>query len=85
MVTFMSKLASRTPVPSLIGQRVLSAYIFSNELDAHGVVLRLDDGSEISIEFGCETHVAVEVLFSKADDDDAVVLQVLKMNSLGLG
>ena len=74
-MTFMSKLALRTPVPSLIGQRVLSAYIFSDELDAHGVVLRLDDGSDLSIEFDCETHVAVEVVLSKPGDADAVVLQ----------
>ena len=44
MVTFMNKPALRTPVSVLIGRRILSAYIFSDEPDAHGVVLCLDDG-----------------------------------------
>ena len=75
MVTFMSKLAPRTPVPALTGRRVLSAYIFSDELDAHGVVLSLDDGSDLSIEFNYETRVMAEIVISKSEDDDAVVLQ----------
>ena len=48
-MTFMSKLASRTPVLSLIRQRVLSAYIFSDERDAYGVVVKLDDGSNTAL------------------------------------
>lgn len=77
MVTFMSKLARRTPIPALIGQRILNAYIFSDELDAHGVVLSLDDGSDLSIEFNCQTRVLAEVVTAKPDNDDPVVVMLL--------
>ncbi len=77
-MTFMSKHASRTSVPAIIGRRVLSAYIFNDELDAHGVVLSLDDGSDVSIEFNYETRVLAEVVTSKSEDDDAVLLQRVK-------
>ncbi len=45
------------------GRRILSAYIFNDELDAHGVVLSLDYGSDLSIDF-------------KVDDDVMVVQRV---------
>ena len=70
----MSNSAQRTAVPAVVGHRVVSAYIFRDELDAHGVVLGLDDGSDISIEFNYETRVAAAVLRSRADDDEGVVL-----------
>ena len=76
-MTFMSKLARRTSVPALIGQRILNAYIFSDELDAHGVVLSLDDGSDLSIEFNYQTRVLAEVVTAKPDNDDPVVVMLL--------
>ena len=76
-MTFMSKLARRTSIPALIGQRILNAYIFSDELDAHGVVLGLDDGSDLSIEFNYEARVLAEVVIAKPDEDDPVVSMLL--------
>lgn len=76
-MTFMSKHASRTPVPAIIGRRVLSAYIFSDEFDAHGVVLSLNDGSDLSIAFNYEARVLAEVVTWKSEDD-AVSLQRVK-------
>lgn len=77
MVTFMSTSAKRTLVPALAGRLVVSAYIFSDELDAHGVVLTLDDDSEISIEFDCETRLVSKVLQCKGNDGEAVLLQTV--------
>lgn len=77
MVTFMSKPALRTPVPALVGRRIVSAYIFSDESAAHGVVLNLDDGSDLSVEFNHAGRVTAEVVILKAEDDVAVVLQLV--------
>ncbi len=76
-MTFMSKLARRTSIPALIGRRILNAYIFSDELEAHGVVLSLDDGSDLSIEFNYQTRVLAEVVTAKPDNDDPVVVMLL--------
>ena len=74
-MTFMNKPALRTPIAALTDRRVLSAYIFSDEPDAHGVVLCLEDGSDLSIEFNYKTRVAAEVIISKSEGDDPVLLQ----------
>ena len=78
MVTLMSKVARQIPVPALTGRRVLSAYVFSDELDAHGVVLRLDDGSVLSVEFDYETRVMAEVVISASEDDESVVTNLME-------
>ena len=77
MVTYMSNSAKRTLVPALAGRLVVSAYIFRNELDAHGVVLTLSDGSDVSIEFDCETRLVSNVLQCTGDDGEAVLLQTV--------
>ena len=71
----MSKSALRTSVLALAGRLVKSAYIFNDEHEAHGVVLSLDDGTDISIEFNYETRVAAEVLQLKSEEDVAVVVK----------
>lgn len=76
-MTFMSKPARRTPIPALMGRRILTAYIFSDELDAHGVVLGLEDGSDLSIEFNYETRVLAEAVIARPENDDPVVLMLL--------
>ena len=77
-MTFMNKPALRTPVSVLIGRRILSAYIFSDEPDADSVVLCLDDASDLSIEFNYRTRVAAEVIISKSEGDDPVVVQLVE-------
>ena len=74
MVTFMSSSAKRVPVPSLIGRVVNSAYIFGDDLNAHGVVLTLDDGTDVSIEFNFDAHLSSIVLQCSDEDDEAVVI-----------
>ena len=69
-VTYMSKSAQRISVPAIVGRRVDSAYIFSDEPDAHGVVLSLDDGSDLSIEFSFTSCVSAEVIILRSEDDD---------------
>ena len=76
-MTFMSKSAPRTFIPAVAGRVVKSAYIFNDELDAHGVVLTLDDDSDVSIEFDCEARLVSKVLQCKGDDGEAVLLQTI--------
>lgn len=71
----MSKSIQRTPIPALIGRSVIYAYSFSDELDGHGIVLTLDDGSDVSIEFNFEPRLALCILQCGRENDDAVVLQ----------
>ena len=73
----MSNPANRTIVPSLAGRLVVSAYIFADEPDSHGVVLTLDDDSDISIEFDCETRLVSKVLQCRSADDEGVLLQTV--------
>ena len=73
----MSKSALRTSIPAVAGRLIKSAYIFKDELDAHGVVLTLDDDSDISIEFDCETRLVSKVLQCKGNDGEAVLLQTV--------
>ena len=77
MVTSMSISANRTLVPVLAGRQIVSAYIFGDEPDAHGVVLTLDDDSDISIEFDCKVHLISKVLTCKGAAGDAVLLQTV--------
>ena len=76
-MTFMSKSASRTSIPVITGRLVKSAYIFNDEVNTHGVVLTLDDDSDISIEFDCETRLVSKVLQCKSADDEAILLQTV--------
>ena len=78
MVTFMNKLAQRTPIPAVIGQLILSAYVFSDESDARGVVLTFQDGSDLSIEVDREARVPWKVLQSNEDDGDIIAVQISK-------
>lgn len=73
----MSNAEQHTPIPALVGQLVVSAYIFNNEPEAHGVVFRLHDGSDISIEFESEPRLSSKVLQSAAGDGEALLLQTI--------
>ena len=73
----MRKSSQRVPIPAVIGRRVLSAYIFNDEPEAHGVVLSLDDGSDLSVEFSHEPRVAANVIILESEDDEAIVLKMM--------
>ena len=72
----MSNSEYRSFIPALNDQIVVSACIFSDELNAHGIVLSLDDGSEISLEFDLDTRLISKV-FRCNGEDDAVLLDTL--------
>ena len=67
----------RADIPAFAGQLVISAYIFSNEVECHGVALTLDYRNEISIKFECETRSVTEALESKDEGADGAWLQTL--------
>ena len=73
MVTYMSNPAKRSVVPALASQLLVSAYVFGDELDGHGVVLTLHDDSDISIKFDRETRLISKVIQCKGADGEAVL------------
>ena len=77
----MSKSSQRTPIASLAGKVLVSAYMFSDEVDAHGLVLKLNDGSEVSIEFNYDIRLGAEVIHYTWEDGETVAIETLRSES----
>ena len=84
-MTFMNKSPIRTFIPAVVGRLVVSAYMFHNEDDAHGVVLTFDDGSDVCVEFNYGMRVAAEVFQCKGEDGEPISLHAGEWDSAKSG
>ena len=73
-MTCMSNDAKRSLISTLIGRTVSAAYVYNDGLDAHGVVLAFEDGSEASIEFDSKRYTTSEGLHYRWKEGEAMMI-----------